>query len=305
MDEIKPVWRESFPVRAYEAGPTGLASLPALCDWLQEAAGNHAHHLGWAIDTLQSGGLTWVLSRLHVAVARMPAWRECVTVETWPKGAARAFAVREFRVTDESGAVIVAATSGWLLLDLATRRPVRPPEAVAVLGGQTPQRILDDPFARLPELSTLPSGKADSPSSELSPPGSQQTPVLVKSSRAPFLESPRARVARRECDVRFADLDMNGHANNVAIIRLLLEGLPDAVLRERRPVALEIEFRAEAQRGERLGACSAAAPGEAADVAEVGCTVSQTGAPDEVFLHRLERRSDGREIARGRSTWRG
>lgn len=273
MDEIKPVWRENFQVRAYEAGPSGLASLPALCDWLQEAAGNHAHHLGWAIDTLQGGGLTWVLSRLHVAVTRMPAWRENITVETWPKGAARAFAVREFRVGDESGVAIVIATSGWLLLDLATRRPVRPPEAIAVLGGQTPARVLDDPFAKLSELSGIPGAVALHPG---------------EVSSVPLPRRDGVGAPERECSVRFADLDMNGHANNVAIVRLLLEGLPEAVLRERHPVALEVEFRAEAMAGDRLVARAEADPEH----------------PGE-FTHRLERPAGGREIARGRSIWSG
>lgn len=42
MDERVMVWSEGVRVRAYEVGPDGAAGMPALCDWLQEAAGNHA-----------------------------------------------------------------------------------------------------------------------------------------------------------------------------------------------------------------------------------------------------------------------
>jgi medium-chain acyl-[acyl-carrier-protein] hydrolase len=247
--EQPSVWTEGFRVRAYEVDARGRASVPAIANWMQEAAGNHATALGWAVDELHRKGLTWVLSRLHLRLHHQPAWREEVQVSTWPTGAQRLFALRDFRLTGAQARELGIATTGWLLLDLAGRRPTRPPEAVAELGRTSPARAITDPFEKLPELS-----------------GADVEEALV---------------------VRFADLDMNRHANNVSVIGWALEAVPGEVLWGSSLAELEIEFRAEALYGDRITSQVQEAPGEPL-----------------AFLHRLVREADGREIARARTVWR-
>lgn len=245
--EAPLVWSEELRVRSYEVDANGRASVLAVCNWLQEAAGNHATALVWAVDQLQAQGLTWVLSRLHLRLNRIPAWREPVTVTTWPAGAQRVYAVREFRVSGENGEIGVA-TSGWLLVNLASRRPVRPPEPIAAMRAHTPARVLDDPFEKLPELE-----------------------------RAEH---------ERSFTVRYSDLDMNRHANNVSVIAWALEAVPEEVLLGSVLTEFEVDFRAEARYGDHITA-----------------QVCAPEPPAEIFLHRLVHEG-GREIARARSRWR-
>jgi len=246
MNDAPAVWSETLRVRASEVGPDGLARPTALADWLQEAAGNHATALGWAVDQLGDRGLTWVLSRLHVRVGTLPRWRAEVQVATWPAGTARAYALREFRLSAADGGELAVGTSGWLLVNLSSRRPVRPPEGIHEMARRTPGRLLDDPFEKLPELA--------SPAHE------------------------------RAFDVRFADLDLNRHVNNVVVIGWALEALPTEVPAGRRLEELEVEFRAESLLGDRV-------------LAQV------QAADDASFLHRVVRPADGREIARARTRW--
>jgi acyl-ACP thioesterase len=247
MAEAGVVWRETFRVRAYEIDPRGRVSLPNVCNYLQEVAGNHATALGWSVDQLLERGLTWVLSRLHVRLARFPAWREELAVTTWPAGVERVFAVREFELAGADGAAIGAATTGWLLLGSGGRRPLRPPAEIEEIARGAPPRVIPDRFGKLPEIA----GDA----------------------------------AEKAFDVRFADLDINQHANNVSVILWLLEGVPEEVLLACRPHEMEVEFRAEGRLGDRVLSQVAADPGE------------------RQFLHRLVRAGDGREMARARTLW--
>ncbi len=242
------VWTDSSRVRAYEVGADGRATLPAVCNWLQETAGNHATALGWAVDTLQAQGRTWVLSRLHLRLAELPRWRDEVRVTTWPAGVHRVFALREFRIESGDGRELGVATTGWLLLDLATHRPLRSLAEVEAIARNAPGRVLDDSFDRLPE--------AESPDSETA------------------------------VEVRFADLDMNHHANNVSVIAWALEALPEEIVLGATFGALEIEFRAEAHHGDTIGVRAQREPDAPA-----------------TFRHTLVRAGDGREIARARSVW--
>jgi medium-chain acyl-[acyl-carrier-protein] hydrolase len=106
--------------------PSGSSPLRDLSALLLEAAGGHVAHLGLSIPELQQRKLTWMLSRLLIRVRHHPAAGERLTVTTWPSGIARLFALREFTISGEDGADLALATSGWLLVDLGARRPVRP-----------------------------------------------------------------------------------------------------------------------------------------------------------------------------------
>ena len=205
------VLREAARVRASEIGPDGAMRLPALLDLFQEAAGNSATSLGWASDTLLAQGKTWILSRFHLRLRALPAWREEIAVETWPSGVHRVFALREFRATGSDGRLLAEATSAWLLVAVPSKKPLRPPAEIAAAAAGTPPRVIDDAFE------------------PLASPG------------ADAAEGTHARIGR-------FDLDLNAHANNVAIFRALLEGLEATAP----PFALEAEFRGEAFEGDVL-----------------------------------------------------
>jgi acyl-ACP thioesterase len=249
VSQAPPVWTESFRVRGYEVDASGRASVAAVANWLQETAGNHATALGWAVDALQARGCTWVLSRFHLRLVRQLEWREEVRVATWPSGVHRLYAVREFRMTDSSEGELGTATTGWVLLDLAARRPIRPPKTLEEMALSTPERVIADPFAKLPEV-----GGAD---------------------------------RSKTFEVRYSDLDMNRHANNVSVIGWAIDALPDEVVTGGAPAELEIEFRAEAVRGDLITVDVRRIPGDSV-----------------AFLHRLVREGDGREVARARTVWR-
>lgn len=233
------LFRESFRIRASEMGPDARLRLPALFDLFQEIAGNHATSLGWGSDVLLARGQTWILSRLTMRLAALPAWREEIAIETWPAGVHRLWALREFRVTAKNGTELARATSAWILLAVATKRPLRQSPDVAEIAKSSPPRLIEDPFEPLP-----------APEAGTGVPGT------------PF------RVTRY-------DLDLNDHANNVAILRALLTAPPKAAAP---PLTFEADFRGEAFEGDVLNSRVAEAPG--------------------VTRVLLSRESDGKEVAR-------
>ena len=204
---------ERFRIRASEMGPDARLRLPALFDLFQEAAGNHATALGWGSDVLLARGQTWILSRLTLKLAALPAWREEITVETWPTGVHRLWALREFRVAAADGTELARATSGWILLAVATKRPLRQAPEVTKIAKASPPRLIPDAFEPLA-----------APEEAAAVPG---TP---------------SRVTRY-------DLDLNEHANNVTILRALLTALPRAAAP---PLTFEADFRGEAFEGDVL-----------------------------------------------------
>lgn len=206
------VWTEAFPVRAYEADVNGTLSMAHLCNYLQEAAGNHARSLGVSVEQLQSLDLTWMLSRLHVKMQRYPSWRDTVFIDTWPSGHNGLYAAREFLIYTEDGDQIGQATSAWLMIDLKHRRPLRVPEFIDALEVPDLPRPIPDPFLKI--------------------------------------QAPAFRASNRSYSVGYGDLDLNQHANNVRYITWALESLPLDILKTYQLRGLEVHFRAEAMYGD-------------------------------------------------------
>ena len=215
----------TFKVRSYECGAAGVATLPTVCNYLQEAASLNAEELGFSKLDFDAAGanISWVLTRLVVKMARYPKWNEEVTVVTFPRGGRRIVAWRDFEILDASGARLGAASSEWMLIDLATRRIQPLPESVfACLDPGLAPVLGPDPFT--PRLK-FPAGGASG--------------------------APRAFRAQH------AHIDMNGHVNNVHYVAWLLEPLGAQANR----AELEVAFRSETLVGDEVRVETAAADG--------------------------------------------
>jgi len=248
---VNLVWSGAFPIHTYELDPCFRLAAPAVLGFLQEAAGHNADALGFSIPQLAAQNLTWMLSRLRVRLREYPGWRASLSVETWPSGLSRLFALRDFRLRLD-GREVGAAASAWLLMDTARKRPVRP-QSMADWSA-----LIHSENALAADLDKLP----------------------------PFPEASGG-VREAELAVRYCDLDVNLHANNVRFVEWILESLPAELLRSSVPAELDLDFLAEAGIGERILSRTVAAP----------------GMPGEAYAHSLVRLHDGVEVARARTAW--
>lgn len=243
------VLREAFQIRSYEVDCHNRLSILALFSFMQEAAGKHAAALGVSIHQLRSENFTWLLSRLKIRIASYPGWNDHIHVSTWPSGTQQLFALRDFAINDSHDRIIAAAVSAWLVIDLQKRRPVRIAPFVERLKPVEGSHIMPDRLDKLPALSR--------------------------------------HEHERNFAVRYSDLDINQHVNNVRFVEWVIEGVPPAVLKTSVPVEIEINFLAEAFYEDHI---------------QSGCCCIDPNTSE--LLHRLTRRQDGRELARARTVWR-
>ncbi len=244
-------WIESRRVRASDVTPTGTASVLALATFFQEAAGHHAAELGVSMQELLADGKAWVLARLRMEVDRLPNWEEEITIETWPSGLDRLYATREFIFVDDADRELARGSSAWLVIDTERRRPLRPPSGLY---------DIDVPDRRAP----LEQDEVD-----LSPPSAVDR--------------------ERTFSVRYHDLDLNRHVNNVCYLEWALETLPPDVLDERRCVGLALQFEAETTLGDPVRAT--------AELREEGESLR--------VRHRLAHADSDRTLALAATVWEG
>lgn len=210
----RTTWRDTYRVRAHEADGTGAVRPDILCDYLQDAAAHHAHHLGLGAGQLEGGDLAWVLSRLVLEVEDLPRWQQAVEVTTWPSGRQGIFATRDFELRT-GGDIVARATTAWFLIDVSRRRPARLPEAVTELTLPERPRGLVDDFGR---ISRIPAGDS-----------------IVETRRAGY-----------------TDIDMNQHVNHVRYLAWALDSMGAEWLATHRVRRLEMQFKNEALLGQTL-----------------------------------------------------
>ena len=217
--------RYIFKVRSYECGPDGRATLPTICNLLQEAASLHAASLGFGKGDFAAAGenISWVLTRMVVKMNRYPVWEDELTVETFPRGGRKIIAWRDFEIHDAKGRTLGVASSEWMIIDLATRKIHAIPEKVFAA---------NDP-ANVPVLGLEPFAKF----------------------RYPEIAGPEARDVRTFTAMK-SQIDLNGHVNNVHYISWMLEPCES-----RCPAEMEVVFRSETFAGDEVRVETAAADG--------------------------------------------
>ncbi len=206
------IWQESFKIRQFEVNTDGFALLSTLANAMQESAGAHADSLGWSMQALLDQNMGWILNRFTLDIKRYPKAGEMVHIETWPSGADRLFAYRDFELFDDNKDLVLTARTAWLILDIARRRPIPTPPDVVEIGAQS-QRS-----ARIKIEGKLPRPEGDP----------------VSTLRFP---------------VRRADLDINQHVNNVRFMEWVLETLYEGC-EAPKPGYFDIQFKAEGLYGD-------------------------------------------------------
>lgn len=206
-----------LPVTASVSDRRGRVQLRSVAGFLADVAGDHAVELGFGREDLGEDR-TWMLSRLRIEADRWPRFGERIRVRSWPSGMHGLFALRDFELLDGNGKRWGLATTSWMVVDLKLRRPGRIPESLRGYKDQCPPSVLKG-FVKLKRPATnLP--KSPSPSAPM--------------------------------PVRWIDADLNGHANLACYVGWAVEAHDHAFLDAHEPAQLHMEFRAEAQPGDRV-----------------------------------------------------
>lgn len=97
--------------------------ISALLNIFIQSAISSADKLGFGFTNLNAQKLFWVLSRMTIEIYKPLKWYEKATVETWPKSIEGLLYTRDFIVYDSNGILVAKATSGWLAIDIESKKP--------------------------------------------------------------------------------------------------------------------------------------------------------------------------------------
>lgn len=200
-----------YLIRSYECDCNGTLRIVALMNIFQDVADSHASQLGVGMEHCLEHGLAWVGSNYHIKIERMPAWHEQITVTSWPAAEKKIGAVRDFEVRDEKQNVIIRASSQWVLIDFARKRPV------ALRDNMPNYKIIDE---------------------------------RALDTDFPKIAAPERQDVIRHFEVRYDDIDVNRHVNNAIYPLWATESTENDFRLAHQPQEIEIAFKKESLYGE-------------------------------------------------------
>lgn len=204
-----------WTVKASETDVYSRLRLGSLVNMFIQAAIQSSDQMEFGYHVLRKKNLFWVFSRLTTEICKPVRWGQSLEVSTWPRDVEKIMYLRDYIIRDDQQEVVVKATSGWMAIDLNTKRP-------GTLEAEDAWK-----FTRLKDLCAL-----DRLPEKIMPVKEGQTTTLKTT---------------------YFDLDLNGHVTSSRYVDWMMDAFSLDFHRKYYPKKLSINFLHEAGAGEDIG----------------------------------------------------
>lgn len=192
---------------------TGKFGYPDVFAIFCDIATKHAGMLGLGAETLTEKGLFWVTAKTMVRFKKRPSLGDEFTVKTWPEKPSKIRCNRYYTIT-QNGECVIEGKNEWAVLD-KVGRPHKIEEIYPAEIEHLEDKVLEYPFSKISD---------------------------------DFSEAEVIATYK----VRSTDIDIAGHTNNVAYLRILFGAMTCAEI-EALPVSqIEITYKSQSYEGEML-----------------------------------------------------
>lgn len=212
MDDIK--YSETITIK-YSETDQNLAMKPfALLNFLQDIASKNAEDWGFGYSFMHPRNYAWFLIKYRMEFDEYPFDVQDLTLTTEPRGYNKIFAYRNFDLR-KGNKIIARMSSMWSIIDIVKHSMVTIKDVVNT--PKMPQFVKGEEDLTFAKISAL--GKID---------------------------------LEKEFQVRYNDLDVNGHANNGNYIVWAFEPLSFDFKNTHRIKTLDMIYKKEAKYGEEI-----------------------------------------------------
>ena len=191
MQNEYKIFEVNQKIRSYNANEMRESSIVALIDFFNDAAWEHSSILNIGTEQLLAENKNWVLYSMQFQFFNFPKWGEEILIRTWASGTHRIFATREVEIYNAKNKfeLIACGTSSWFIIDLQTRRPMRP-NIYDIMKNNILDKRFDNLFGET-------------------------------------INFPENMIELYEVTAQYSELDWNGHVNNSNYIKWALDTIPN------------------------------------------------------------------------------
>lgn len=196
----------------YEGDVTNHVTIAMLLNMLILNSEEQNINLGIDHHTLAEQGVGWVVTSYDIQINKLPKVDQAIKITTSGTYRNKMFAYREFWVRDSQDNLLVKVNSIWVLINEETRKVTRlPEEIVAPYESEVVKKM-----PKLPRPNKILTEQANS----------------------------------KKYQVRYSDIDFNGHVNNSKYLDWMIDGLSMEFLLKNQPSKIAIRFENEVKYGQ-------------------------------------------------------
>ncbi|MBF0786479.1 MULTISPECIES: acyl-ACP thioesterase domain-containing protein [unclassified Streptococcus] len=153
-------------------------------------------------EIFEQYGLVWVVTDYEADISHLPRYQETITIETEASSYNTFFCYRTFRIYDVKGNLLIKIFAYFVLIDFETRK-VRP----------IPEELI-------------------------APYQAEKVKKVARTPKYGILEE----ATEQEREVRYFDIDLNGHVNNSKYLEWMYESLDYEFLSTHRPTYFQLKY---------------------------------------------------------------
>lgn len=209
------IFEEEYTVRFSQTGRNKGATNKSLLSFLENTAGAHSAYCKFSIIDIIDKDLTWFILSWKLQVIKRPKAAQKIRVQTWGRKMSKLLFLRDFKILDENGEVLVIATSKWCLVNTKTGRIAKAPENIEEIY----HGFRDEPVFEVDDTSKL----------------------IVPNSEVQLVD---------EYKIRRFDLDGNMHVHNLNYVDFAYELLPEDIYAKEELNNVEIMYKKEIKYGQ-------------------------------------------------------
>lgn len=212
---MRNTYSEKITVKYSETDKNHTLKPYSLLNYLQDIADKNAEDMGFGVTYLSKKNCAWFLIKYRMEFSDYPTDTQDLTLTTEPRGYRKIFSYRDFKL-ETGNKTIGRMRSEWAIIDLSKHSMVNIGTALEDNPNMPPYTAREDDltFEKIPPLNNIDS--------------------------------------EENFEVRYNDLDKNGHANNGNYIIWALEPLDIEFRNTRKLKTLDIIFKKEAKYQEKV-----------------------------------------------------
>ena len=222
---MQTIWTAETDVKGFATDFQNRWKPASFFQHMQDAAGEHAEHIGVGYEAMWAQNMVWILSRVKIVFIDFPHLKERVIFETWPKGLQqKLFFMRDFSIRAGDGRQLALASTAWLLVNPTARRMLMPSALKGDLHDNNGRYALNEIVDRINPPDGMPE-----------------------------------RLATR---ATYSAVDMMGHVNNARYVEWICDCFSQEEFAARRLRWLQINYNNEIRPGESVSIQAAPKAGE-------------------------------------------
>ena len=205
-------YSKSYEIRYQDVDYTLKCKLASIMNFLCDIGNSQSEEVGDTIEHLMESGCAWVFYKYDIKINKYPKYRDIITVETQSIGFKKFYAYRGYTIKNSEGEVLVEAVALFFFINIDRRRPARIPEEKYELYGEDKNNPRDVDMEDVEKVEKVTNEK--------------------------------------QFQIRYSDIDSNGHVNNVKYAELALEAVPEDIIKNYTLSRIKIIFEKETKYGD-------------------------------------------------------